>query len=161
MENLVILFLFAITLHNLEEALWLPAWSNHASKFHKPVGKSEFYFAVIFITSLAYLSTFFYLFFPKSMLAKYILIGFLGSMIMNTIFPHLLATIVLKSYAPGLLTGILLNIPINSLIIYQFFQSKEITFTELFVSILVVGGVLFSLIPVLFKIGKSVTKHFY
>ncbi|MET3208194.1 UNVERIFIED_CONTAM: multisubunit Na+/H+ antiporter MnhE subunit [Paenibacillus sp. PvR008] len=161
MEELVILFLFAITLHNLEEALWLPAWSNQASKFKKPVGKNEFYFAVIFITSLAYLSTFFYLFFPNSTMAKYILIGFLGSMIINTIFPHLLATIVLKRYAPGLLTGILLNIPINSFIIYQFFQNNELTFRALFLSTLIVGGVLLSLIPVLFKIGKYITKQIY
>ncbi|MGQ3478106.1 HXXEE domain-containing protein [Paenibacillus sp. TY11] len=161
MGELVILFLFAITLHNLEEALWLPAWSNQASKFQKPVEKSEFYFAVIFITSLAYLSTFFYLFFPNSTIAKYILIGFLGSMIINTIFPHLLATIVLKRYAPGLLTGILLIIPINSFIIYQFFQNNELTFRALFLSTLIVGGMLLSLIPGLFKVGKYVTKQFY
>jgi len=161
LEELVILFLFSITLHNLEEALWLPTWSHHASKFHKPVEKNEFYFAVIIITSLAYLSTFFYLLFPNSSLAKYILIGFLGSMIVNAIFPHLLASIVLKKYAPGVITGILLNIPINSLVLFQFFQSNELTFKTLFLSTLVVGAVLLSLIPVLFKIGKFFTKQIY
>ncbi|HDX9588702.1 TPA: HXXEE domain-containing protein [Bacillus pseudomycoides] len=160
MEELVILFLFAITLHNLEEAVWLPAWSNYAPNFHKPVGKDEFYFAVIVITSLAYLSTFYYLSFPNSSLAKYILIGFMGSMIINAIFPHLLANIVLKRYAPGLLTGLLLNIPINSLIIYQFFKNNELTFRELFLSTLIVAGVLLSLIPFLFKIGRSISKQF-
>lgn len=160
MEELVILFLFAITLHNLEEAVWLPAWSSHASKFHKPVGKDEFYFAVIVITSLAYLSTFYYLFSPNSSLAKYILIGFMGSTIINAIFPHLLASIVLKRYAPGLLTGMLLNIPINSLIIYQFFKNNALTFRELFLSTLIVAGALLSLIPLLFKIGKFISKQF-
>lgn len=159
MEEFVIIFLFAITLHNVEEALWLPTWSKH-SKFHKPVGKNEFYFAVIVISSLAYLSTFLYLAFPHSNLVKYILIGFLGSMIINAIFPHLLASIMLKSYVPGLLTGILLNIPINSFILYQFFQSNELTFKGLLLSTLIVGGVLLSLIPFLFKIGKSLTKQF-
>ncbi|MEH7463998.1 HXXEE domain-containing protein [Bacillus thuringiensis] len=161
MEELIILFLFAITLHNLEEAVWLPAWSNHASNFHKPVEKDEFYFAVIVITSLAYLSTFYYLFSPNSSLAKYILIGFMGSMIINAIFPHLLASIILKRYAPGLLTGMLLNIPINSLIIYQFFKNNELTFRELFLSTLIVAGVLVSLIPILFKTGKFVSKQIY
>ncbi|MGG2017009.1 HXXEE domain-containing protein [Bacillus sp. S10(2024)] len=161
MRELVILFLFAITLHNLEEAVWLPEWSNHASKFHKPVGKNEFYFAVIVITSLAYLSTFYYLFSPNSSLAKYILIGFISSMIINAIFPHLLASIVLKRYAPGLLTGMLLNIPINSFILYQFFKNNELTFNELFLSTLIVAGVLASLIPILFKIGKSISKQIY
>jgi hypothetical protein len=156
---MIILFLFAITLHNLEEALWLPAWSHHGSKFQKPVGKNEFYFAVIFITSLAYLSTFFYLYFPHSSITKYILIGFLGSMMINAIFPHLLVTVLLRRYAPGLVTGLLLNIPINGFILYRFFQNKEIKFGELFLSTLIVGGVLLSLIPVLFKIGKSITTN--
>ncbi|MGM1021453.1 MAG: HXXEE domain-containing protein [Bacillota bacterium] len=161
MEQLVILFLFSITLHNLEEALWLPAWSHNASKFQKPVGKNEFYFAIIIITSLAYLSTFFYLLFPNSSLAKYILTGFLGSMIVNALFPHLLASIMLKRYAPGVLTGILLNIPINSLILYQFFQNHELTFKTLLLSTLAVGIVLLGLIPILFKVGKSLTTQIY
>ncbi|WP_226002685.1 HXXEE domain-containing protein [Paenibacillus sp. BJ-4] len=161
MKELVILFLFSITLHNLEEALWLPAWSQNASKFQKPVEKNEFYFAIIIITSLAYLSTFFYLFSPDSSLAKYILTGFLGSMIVNALFPHLLASIILKRYAPGVLTGVLLNIPINSLILYQFFQSHELTFKMLLLSTLVVGIVLVGLIPILFKVGKSLTKQIY
>jgi len=82
-------------------------------------------------------------------------------MIVNAIFPHLLASIVLKKYAPGVITGILLNIPINSLVLFQFFQSNELTFKTLFLSTLVVGAVLLSLIPVLFKIGKFFTKQIY
>ncbi|MBD8025157.1 HXXEE domain-containing protein [Ureibacillus sp. Re31] len=154
MEELVILFLFAITLHNLEEALWLPAWSQQVSKFHKPVGKDEFHFAVIIITSLAYLITFLFLLYPNLNLIKYMLIGFLGSMVVNAIFPHLLATILLRRYAPGVVTGILLNIPINSMIIVRFIQENEITLTGLFISTIIVGIVLLSLIPILFKVGK-------
>lgn len=56
---------------------------------------------------------------PESDIAKWIFIGFLGSMVINAIFPHLIATVVMKKYAPGLLTGLLLNIPVNSLVIYQ------------------------------------------
>nr|WP_280740123.1 HXXEE domain-containing protein [Paenibacillus maysiensis] len=113
------------------------------------------------MTSLAYLSTFFYLLFPNSSLAKYILTGFLGSMIVNALFPHLLASIMLKRYAPGVLTGILLNIPINSLILYQFFQNHELTFKTLLLSTLAVGIVLLGLIPILFKVGKSLTTQIY
>ncbi|WP_028546908.1 HXXEE domain-containing protein [Paenibacillus taiwanensis] len=160
MEELVILFLFAITLHNLEEALWLPAWSNYASKYHKPVGKNEFHFAVICITALAYLSAFFYLYNPDSVLTKYFLSGFLGSMLLNAIFPHLLVTFLLKRYAPGLLTGVFLNIPINGLILYRFISSNEVTLTEVMFSTLIVAGVLVGLIPVLFKIGKFMTSQY-
>ncbi|MDN9010179.1 HXXEE domain-containing protein [Brevibacillus laterosporus] len=154
---LVVFFCFAITLHNIEEAIWLPKWSQHSSKFQKPVTSSEFHFAVIFITILAYLSGFSYLYMPESDIAKWIFIGFLGSMIFNAIFPHLIATVLMKKYAPGLLTGLLLNIPINSLVIYQMFSKNLIVWKELVVSTFVVGIILLALIPLLFKVGGKIT----
>ncbi|QCR33455.1 HXXEE domain-containing protein [Lysinibacillus sp. SGAir0095] len=154
----IVFFCFAITLHNIEEAVWLPEWSQHSSKFQKPVTSSEFHFAVIFITILAYLAAFSYLFMPESELAKWFFIGFLGSMIINAIFPHLMATILMKKYAPGLLTGLLLNIPINSLVIYQMFSKNLIVWKELVISTFVVGISLLALIPFLFKMGGKITS---
>ena len=52
------LFLLGFSLHNLEEALWLPAWSKKAKRFHKEVAVNEFRFALILITSLGYVLTF-------------------------------------------------------------------------------------------------------
>jgi len=155
---LVALFCIAITLHNMEEALWLPKWSQQASKFQKPVTSSEFRFAVIVITILAYLSAFYFYFMPASEWAKWFFIGFLGSMIVNAIFPHLIATILLKRYAPGLLTGLFLNIPFNSFIIVQMFQNDHITWKELIISTIAVGSLLLSLIPLLFKMGGRMTS---
>ena len=37
-----LLFLLGFSLHNLEEALWLPEWSKHARKYHKEVSKNYF-----------------------------------------------------------------------------------------------------------------------
>jgi len=147
-SELVIFFCFAITLHNLAETLWLPQWSKHASKFHRPVSSNEFNFAVVFITILAYLSTFLFFYFPEVSLTKWIFTGFLGSMIVNAIFPHLVATILMKKYAPGLMTGVLLNVPINSLIIYQMFIQNLISWKGLILSTIVVGCVLLALIPI-------------
>lgn len=157
MDYLVVFFCFAITLHNLEEAIWLPRWSQHSSQFQKPVTSSEFRFAVIVITSLAYLSAFSYLYIPDSYFTKWTFIGFLGSMIFNAIFPHLIATVLMKRYAPGLLTGLFLNIPVNSLIIYQMFLKDLIIWKELVVSTFVVGVILLLLIPFLFKVGGKIT----
>lgn len=123
---LVALFCIAITLHNIEEAIWLPEWSQQASMFHKPVTPGEFRFAVTVITILAYLSAFYFFYKPESELAKWVFIGFLGSMIVNAIFPHLIATILMKQYAPGLLTGLFLNLPINTLHSSSFECSKTI-----------------------------------
>jgi len=154
---LVVFFCLAITLHNLEEAIWLPKWSQQSSRFQKPVTSNEFYFAVIFITILAYLSAFSYLYMPESALAKWIFIGFLGSMIINAFFPHLIATVLMKKYAPGLLTGLLLNTPINSLVIYQMFSRNLIIWKELLFSTFIVGIILLALIPFLFKMGSKIT----
>lgn len=82
---LVLLFCFAITIHNIEEVIWLPKWSQQSSKFQKPVTSNEFNFAVIFITILAYLAAFSFLYMPESDFAKWIFIGFIGSMIFNAI----------------------------------------------------------------------------
>lgn len=154
---LVLFFCFAITLHNIEEAIWLPKWSQQSSRFQKPVTSSEFHFAVVFITILAYLSSIYFFYMPDSIFAKWIFIGFLGSMIVNAIFPHLFVTILMKKYAPGLITGLLLNLPINSLIIYKMFSNNLITWKELAISTCVVGIILLVLIPVLFKVGGKIT----
>jgi len=51
-EQSVWLFAAAVTLHNLEEVVWLPRWSHTAGKWHYPVGSFEFRFAVISLTML-------------------------------------------------------------------------------------------------------------
>jgi hypothetical protein len=58
-ENLYFLFLLAVTLHNLEEAVWLPDWSQQAGRWHRPVEKIPFRFAVLVLTLLAYLFAYF------------------------------------------------------------------------------------------------------
>nr|WP_234007682.1 HXXEE domain-containing protein [Lysinibacillus sp. FJAT-14745] len=120
---------------------------------------NEFHFAVLVITALAYLSAFFFIFFPQSNFAKWLFVGFLGAMIINAIFPHLLATIIMKKYAPGLVTGLLLNIPINCFIIRRMFEAQLIGWTELLFSTILVGLSLLALIPFLFKLGRMVTLN--
>jgi drug/metabolite transporter (DMT)-like permease len=158
MDLLVMLFCIAITLHNLEEAIWLPAWSQQASRFQKPVTEGEFRFAVLVITGLAYLAAISYFIWPQAELVKWIFIGFLGSMIMNALFPHLIATLIMKKYAPGLGTALLLNIPVNALILSHMYTENTVTTWELVLSTVVVGGLILSLIPLLFQAGRKITE---
>ena len=51
------LFPAAITVHNLEEAIWLPGWSRTAGEWHAGVGAFEFRFAVAVLTALAWVVT--------------------------------------------------------------------------------------------------------
>lgn len=114
-----IFFLLCFSLHNLEEALWLPGWSKHAGKYHKEVTENEFRFAVIIITALGYLLTFQYLLFPSAPVSKFIYCGFILMMVVNVVFPHLAATIILRRYAPGTITGVILNAPVGVYILIR------------------------------------------
>jgi hypothetical protein len=53
-QNLEWLFPLVITLHNAEEALWLPGWSKRAGRWRHPVAPGVFRFAVVILTLLAY-----------------------------------------------------------------------------------------------------------
>ncbi len=108
-----LLFLFCFSLHNLEEAIWLPAWSKYAKRYHAEVKENEFRFAVIVITAMGYLITFQYFLLSSNSLSKFIYSGFILMMVVNVIFPHLLAAVMLRRYAPGLITGVLLNLPVG------------------------------------------------
>ena len=115
-----LLFLLGFSLHNIEEALWLPGWSKHARKYHKEASPNEFRFAVIIVTAIGYLLTFQYFVFGADYAAaKYIYLGFILVMVVNVFFPHLIATIVLKKYAPGLITGLMLNAPLGVYILFK------------------------------------------
>ncbi len=157
--SIYLLFLFSITLHNIEEALWIPRWSRYAQKFSKQVSGDEFHFAVLVITILAYLATGLFIFFPENLILKYFFFGFMGAMMFNIIFPHLILTIILKKYSPGLITGVLLIMPFNSLIIVSSLNNSIINLSEVIVSTIVVGIFLLILIPILEKIGGKLIDY--
>ncbi len=157
--DLWIFFPLAITLHNLEEAAWLPSWSKHAKNFHKPVEAGEFHFAVLIVTILAYLSTFLAVAFPAARLWTYIFHGFLGAMILNTFVPHLAATIILKRYSPGLMSGLALLIPVNTSILYHSVNAGLVKWPGLLLSIFAVSAILLGLLPLFFKIGKKLSEQ--
>ena len=135
-----------------------PQWSQNVP-IQKPVSSGEFHFAALIITVLAYLVAFLYLSFPKINLIKWAFTGFLSSMVINAIFPHLIATILLRTYAPGVITGLLLNLPINTIILYNLHTSKSVSTKEIFISTVVAGILLLALLPVLFTFGNRIIDY--
>lgn len=149
------LFQIITTLHNLEEAIWLPKWSQQVGKWHAEVGKVEFRFAVIVLTLLAYLFTYLSWFSGPQTIWVYITCGYMFAMWLNVFLPHVLATIDLRRYCPGVVTGVVLNLPINAWLIYLGLQQQWISLEKfLYISPLTVIAILFS-IPVLFFTGKK------
>jgi hypothetical protein len=152
--RLSILFALAVTLHNLEEAVLLPAWSQSAGLWHPPIGAPEFRFTVTILTLLAYAAVYFAVTRGRESLGAYLLSGYALAMLLNAFFPHVIATAVMRRYAPGTLTAVLLNLPVTFLLLRQGFKEQYIH-ARRFIRIapLVILGLLAS-IPALFFIGR-------
>ncbi len=149
-----IIFLLGFTLHNIEEAVWLPKWSKYAKKFHKPVESNEFIFAVIIITMLGYLLTTLDILMDHSTnFINYIYLGFIGMMGINAILPHLISTVLIKKYSPGLITAMFLNLPLSFIIIF-FSIRRGAHIIYLLVSILMVSILVVLSLKYLFKLGR-------
>jgi hypothetical protein len=151
---LIWLFAMAVTVHNFEEAIWLPAWSKTSGRFHHPVDIFEFRFAVTVLTLIAYITTCSSMIGGKGSMGAYLVSGYALAMLLNVIFPHLLATLVMRRYAPGTATAILLNLPISSMLLYQGLEEGFIDKSVfIYVGPLVVVGILL-LIPWLFFMSR-------
>jgi len=79
-------------------------------------------------------------------------------MVLNAFVPHLAATLFLRRYAPGLLTGLLLLVPVNSILLAQAIASGDLNWRQLAGSTIVVAGALLGLLPVLFGLGRWATR---
>lgn len=151
-EALAWLFAAAVTLHNLEEAIWLPAWSKKGRLLREPVEAREFRFAVATLTILLYVCT--WLSTIGIPLGLYLLCGFALAMLFNAFIPHFAATVILWSYAPGTATALLLNLPTSMILLGSAVAEGRID-----VSTLAWTGPLAALalalsIPLLFRIAR-------
>ena len=151
-----IIFLLGFTLHNIEEAVWLPAWSKYAKRYHATVETSEFIFAVLVVTIFGYLITALDIIYgaPENFF-NYAYLGFLGMMGINAFFPHLISTLMLKKYAPGLITGLCLNLPLSVFIIFYYIKTG-ISVIYLIISIILVSGIILRSLKYLFNIGGTI-----
>jgi len=148
-----LLFILGFTLHNIEEAIWLPGWSKHAGRYHREVSENEFRFAVIVVTAMGYLITFqYFLFSHVYPVSKYIFLGFVLMMVLNVIFPHIAASIVLKRYAPGTITGVLLNWPMGIYILSEGIKERSDP-GYIIIAALIITAVFLFMIKLLFKAG--------
>lgn len=144
----------AITLHNIEEALWLPRWSTeNAGRWHRPVGEFEFRFAVTIFTLLAYLIAGLTQRFGAGSFWHYLLVSYAIGQGLNIFIPHLAATIALRSYAPGLLSGVLFVLPSATLLIYRAFSAGQLQPAKLMIIALIFIPVMLCCIPLLFRLG--------
>jgi hypothetical protein len=151
---LVWLFALAVTVHNVEEAILLPAWSQTAGRWHHPVGPREFRFTVSVLTVAAYVAVLMVVIQGKESVGAYFVSGYALAMLLNVLLPHVIATIVLRRYAPGTLTALLLNLPITFLLLRQGLHEEYIQLNKFVWAGPMVVVMILAAIPVLFALGK-------
>lgn len=106
-----------LTIHNLEEAIVMPAFlaTRNAAvpgslrQLIPPVTYKQFLTALIIITIIPYLIALFWL---SRKWAVYVLLGFQVVMLIN-VFAHVMMALFLKGYAPGVATALLINLPFS------------------------------------------------
>lgn len=149
-----LLFLLCFVVHNLEEAVWLPPWSRHASRFHQPVQRDEFLFGLLGVTLLGCALTFLRLGPGRDLeVIRYLHAGFVLMMMLNAVFPHLAATVALRRYAPGLITGLGLIVPVGGWMLFYSSGSEWVWYKLAAACVLITAVVLVSL-PGLFRLGR-------
>jgi hypothetical protein len=161
LENFFFLFLVAVTLHNLEEAVLLPDWSQQAGRGHRPVGRIPFRFAVLVLTLLAYLCAYLGLMGGKQSVGIYLLGGYAFAMLVNVFFPHLIAATRLQQYVPGLGTALALILPVCFTLLMLLYREEYVSLWPLMITgiLFVVGAV--PLIVLLFRLGKRVEEKIW
>jgi hypothetical protein len=152
--SLMWLFPIVITLHNTEEAIWLPGWSKRAVLWHSPVTPGSFRFTVAVLTVLAFAVTGMSASSGKQTVWTYLIFGYMAAVLANVLIPHIALTVALRSYMPGVATAVLLNLPVLSLLMVLALMEGYVSGWKAVAFCIGVSGVLVASIPALFKFGK-------
>jgi hypothetical protein len=151
-----------IALHNLEEALWLPAWSQkRIARWQRPVDAGPFRFAVSALTLVAFLLAGWTELRGPGSWGHYLLAAYALGQGLNVLFPHAIATVLSRTYAPGLLSGLFFVLPATATFLVRSFAGGELHAARFVkVSLLVIPLMLLS-IPVLFAIGRKSIRRLH
>jgi len=153
--NLQWLFPIVVTLHNAEEAVWLPDWSKRAGLWHFPVAPGVFRFAAAVLTVLAFLVTWLSARSGKQTVWTYLAFGYMVAMLANVLIPHVAASVALRSYTPGVATAVTLNLPVLSLLVVLALGEGYVSGRKAAAYSVGVTGFLVLSIAALFKSGRA------
>lgn len=157
LNTLVCLLPFAFALHNIEEAFGMEKWTNSIPAFiHQPVTTRQFTIAVILFTILGFILVFVEGLYQTEKQYHFVIAGFAGMLWLNVFLPHLFATLYLKKYAPGAITGLIVNLPLTTLILLKMKTSCSLTMEEILYSMILGGATGVALAILFLKLGKTI-----
>jgi len=117
----------AVTLHNLEEAIWLPSWADrHTVRLPWRVAAARFRLALLLLTLAAYLVTWCSVQFAGQHGWTYLFIAYTFVVFLNVWVPHVPASLLFRAYTPGVVTAVLLNLPVTGILLIAVFRKRLI-----------------------------------
>jgi len=149
------LFALGVVVHNLEEALFLPAWSARAGRWHVHVTPGAFRFAVAVLSVAVVVAAWLASAGGARSCGAYFVTGYALAMVLNVIVPHVGECIALRSYAPGAATALLLNLPLGGWLVYRSLAEGYVDASVFVVSGPVTVACIVASIPLLFAAGES------
>lgn len=115
----VLLFAVAVTLHNLEEAIWLPGWTRVHVKVRFGSIPMAYWIGASIVSVLVWTAAVGAALSSTKAPFHLALSGFALAMSLNALVPHLALSLIKGSYMPGAATGMLLNLPVGVVVIGQ------------------------------------------
>jgi hypothetical protein len=116
----------AVTLHNAEEAIWMPGWDvgRLEDVVGRPPGAAEIRAALAVLTLLAFAVTYLSTRRGPETIWAYLTFGYIIAMLANVFVPHVPAAIVFRGYAPGVFTAVLVNLPVMSILAIRMLRER-------------------------------------
>ena len=158
MGGLAAAFVIAVALHDLEEALWLPAWSANAGAWHRPFGTFEFRFAVTVLAAAAAVFAVLALLQGAGSVGAYLLAGYALAMLANAFVPHVLATVLSRRYMPGTTTALVLVLPSSAALLSTAFAEGWVSWPVFAFAGPAIAAALALSIPLLFAVGNRLSR---
>ena len=163
-RNLEWLFPVVLTLHNAEEAVWLPGWAKRVGRWHLgymsttgpgKISPGAFRFLVAAITVLAFAVTWLSVQSGKQTVWTYLAFGYMVTVLANVLIPHVAASVALRSYVPGVVTAVVLNLPVLSLLVALALRQGYVSGWKAVAYSAGVAGFLLLCIAALYKFGRA------
>ena len=155
-QKLQWLFPISVTLHNSEEAIWMPGWASqhHIQLPLAPAPAGQIRFALVELTMAAFAVTYLSQRKGKQSFWAYVMFGSIVAVIVNVFVPHVPATLVYRRYTPGVVTAVLVNLPLMSLLVFSSLRERWVSGARAIVSAVVVPVVIGGIIALLFLLGS-------
>ena len=108
----MVLYLAAFTIHNAEEALFLPEWARRARPVSVEVDRRSFLILLAVLTLLSYgAGLAFLLRGSAEALPRLLFLGLAAATLVNVFVPHLAGSVAARRLMPGAASGVALVLP--------------------------------------------------